>query len=100
MLSYTSLNFEYVHVLCQPNRAQIVQPSIHNDCHFQDSFLEDINCVLNSGEVPDLFDNDDVDAIAMDLKRAAAEAEIPDTREAVFEFFIQVRMTPRSWYID
>ena len=53
--------------------------------------MEDINCVLNSGEVPDLFDNDDMDSIAMDLKRAAAEAEIPDTREAVYQFFIQVK---------
>ena len=46
--------------------------------------------MLNSGEVPDLFDNDDLDSITMDLKRAAAEAEVPDTREAVYQFFIQV----------
>ncbi|XP_038073413.1 dynein heavy chain 6, axonemal-like isoform X3 [Patiria miniata] len=55
----------------------------------KETFLEDINCVLNSGEVPDLFDNDDLDSITMDMKRAAAEAEIPDTREAVYQFFIQ-----------
>ncbi|XP_071789676.1 dynein axonemal heavy chain 6-like isoform X2 [Asterias amurensis] len=55
----------------------------------KETFLEDINCVLNSGEVPDLFDNDDLDSITMDLKRAAAEAEVPDTREAVYQFFIQ-----------
>ncbi|XP_070577565.1 LOW QUALITY PROTEIN: dynein axonemal heavy chain 6-like [Ptychodera flava] len=55
----------------------------------KESFLEDINCILNSGEVPDLFDSDELDAIAMDLKSAAIESEIPDTRESVYAFFIQ-----------
>ncbi|XP_071833092.1 dynein axonemal heavy chain 6-like isoform X4 [Apostichopus japonicus] len=55
----------------------------------KESFLEDVNSVLNSGEVPDLFDSDDLDTITMDLKRAAAEAEVPDTRDAVYQFFIQ-----------
>ncbi|XP_071963333.1 dynein axonemal heavy chain 6-like [Antedon mediterranea] len=54
-----------------------------------EAFLEDISSILNSGEVPDLFDNDDLESISMDLKRLAAEAEIPDTREAVYQFFIQ-----------
>jgi dynein heavy chain len=54
--------------------------------------LEDINCILNSGEVPDLFDNEELDGIAINLKRAAAEADVPDTRTAVYEFFIQVRL--------
>ncbi|ESO83512.1 hypothetical protein LOTGIDRAFT_133247 [Lottia gigantea] len=55
----------------------------------KESFLEDINCILNSGEVPDLFDNEELDGITMDLKSAAAEADIPDTRVAVYQFFIQ-----------
>ncbi|XP_064622088.1 dynein axonemal heavy chain 6-like isoform X2 [Lineus longissimus] len=54
-----------------------------------ETFLEDINCILNSGEVPDLFDNEELDGIAINLKRAAAEADVPDTRNAVYEFFIQ-----------
>ena len=49
-----------------------------------------MNCILNSGEVPDLFDNEEMDGIAMDLKSAAAEAAVPDTRLAVYQFFIQV----------
>ena len=52
--------------------------------------MEDINCILNSGEVPDLFDNEEVDRISMDLKAAAAEAQVPDTRQAVYQLFIQV----------
>ena len=55
----------------------------------QEVFLEDINCILNSGEVPDLFDNEESDGIVMDLKPAASEALVPDTRQAVFQFFIQ-----------
>ncbi|XP_069117336.1 dynein axonemal heavy chain 6-like isoform X3 [Argopecten irradians] len=54
----------------------------------KESFLEDINCILNSGEVPDLFDNEELDGITMDLKHAAAEADIPDTRASVYQFFI------------
>ncbi|KAL8598268.1 hypothetical protein ACOMHN_035218 [Nucella lapillus] len=55
----------------------------------KESFLEDINCILNSGEVPDLFDNEETDGIAMELKSAANSADIPDTRAAVYQFFIQ-----------
>jgi len=54
----------------------------------QESFLEDINCILNSGEVPDLFDNEEIDGITMDLKQSATQADIPDTRAAVYNFFI------------
>ena len=57
--------------------------------HIQESFLEDINCILNSGEVPDLFDNEEIDGINMDLKQEATENDIPDTRQAVYTFFIQ-----------
>ena len=52
--------------------------------------MEDVNCILNSGEVPDLFDNEAIDGIAMELKGAAAEAQIPDTRVDVYNFFVQV----------
>ena len=55
----------------------------------QESFLEEINCILNSGEVPDLFDNEEIDGITMDLKQDAAASDIPDTRAAVYSFFIQ-----------
>ncbi len=58
---------------------------------FQESFLEDINCLLNSGEVPDLFDDDEIDTLAMEMKSITSEAGIPDTRTDVFNFFIQVR---------
>ena len=56
----------------------------------QESFLEDVNCILNSGEVPDLFDNEEIDGIAMELKTAATVCQIPDTRADVYNFFVQV----------
>ena len=49
-----------------------------------------MNCILNSGEVPDLFDNEEIDGISMELKSAAAESQIPDTRADVYNFFVQV----------
>ncbi|XP_059157269.1 dynein axonemal heavy chain 6-like [Physella acuta] len=55
----------------------------------KESFLEDINCILNSGEVPDLFDNEELDGITMELKAAATEAGVPDTRPSVYAFFVQ-----------
>ena len=55
--------------------------------------MEDVNCILNSGEVPDLFDSEEIDGIAMELKGAAAEAQIPDTRVDVYNFFVQVKIT-------
>lgn len=60
------------------------------DCDIvKESFLEDINCILNSGEVPDLFDNEELDGIMMELKSAANAADVPETRVAVYQFFIK-----------
>ena len=51
----------------------------------KESFLEDINNILNSGEVPNLFTKDEIDGIEQDL-RALAEKEKNDN---IFNFFIQ-----------
>lgn len=59
-------------------------------CVLQEEFLEDINCILNSGEVPGLFDNEEMDSIIMELKQLASENGVPDNRIAVFQFFIDV----------
>ena len=36
-----------------------------------ESFLEDINNILNTGEVPNLFENDETEAIVNDLRPKA-----------------------------
>nr|XP_039247972.1 dynein heavy chain 6, axonemal-like [Styela clava] len=53
-----------------------------------ETILEDINCILNTGEDPDLFDGEELDTILMDIKQAAVEADIPDTQTAVYRFFL------------
>lgn len=52
--------------------------------------MEDINCILNSGEVPGLFDSEEQDSIIMEVKQLASEQGVPDNRIAVFQFFIDV----------
>ena len=56
----------------------------------QESFLEDVNCVLNSGEVPDLFDKDEVDALVTELKNSSLGEDFPDARDDLFRLFLQV----------
>ncbi|XP_071996145.1 dynein axonemal heavy chain 14 isoform X2 [Engystomops pustulosus] len=55
----------------------------------QDSFLEDITCILNLGEVPDLFDKDELDGLLVELKAEAAEANMSDSPQSLLDFFLQ-----------
>ena len=59
-------------------------------CYFilQDEFLEDVTSVL-SGEISILFDHEDLERISLDLKREAVHQGIQDTKEAIFQFFLQ-----------
>ncbi|XP_076809994.1 dynein axonemal heavy chain 6-like [Clavelina lepadiformis] len=52
-----------------------------------DTFLEDINCILNTGEESELFDHDELDAIVMEVKQAAIASDVPDSRAAMLQFF-------------
>ncbi|KAM3930843.1 dynein axonemal heavy chain 14 [Leptodactylus fuscus] len=55
----------------------------------QDSFLEDITCILNSGDVPDLFDKEELDGLLVELKAEAAEANMSDSPQAMLSFFLK-----------
>jgi hypothetical protein len=57
----------------------------------QEAFLEDVNCILNSGDLPDLFEHDEMDRLTMELRPAAAASQIPDTRTALYQFFLEVK---------
>ena len=59
-------------------------------CRVQEGFLEDINSVLNTGDVTDLYDHEEVNSIIMSLKTAATQAQVDDTPDAIYQFFIQV----------
>ena len=54
-----------------------------------EEFLEDINNILNSGEVPNLFEADEYEQIIIGCRPAAKDVGIAEgNRDAIFEFFI------------
>ncbi|XP_078532463.1 dynein axonemal heavy chain 6-like [Lissotriton helveticus] len=54
-----------------------------------EEFLEDINNILNSGEVPSLFEKDELEFVLAATRPKAKEAGIPEgSRDEVFQFFI------------
>ncbi|KAJ3052746.1 Dynein heavy chain 6, axonemal [Rhizophlyctis rosea] len=53
-----------------------------------ETFLEDINNVLNSGEVPNLFETDEREKILGELRPICREKGIPEDRDSVYQFFI------------
>uniref|UniRef100_A0A8K9XJ36 Dynein, axonemal, heavy chain 6 n=1 Tax=Oncorhynchus mykiss TaxID=8022 RepID=A0A8K9XJ36_ONCMY len=54
-----------------------------------EEFLEDINNMLNSGEVPNLFEKDDLEQVLAATRPRAKEAGINEgNRDEVFQFFI------------
>ncbi|XP_029341080.1 dynein heavy chain 6, axonemal [Acyrthosiphon pisum] len=56
----------------------------------QEVFLEDINNILNSGEVPNLFKHDDLEKVIIACRSAATESGISsENRDAIFRYFIQ-----------
>merc|ERR1719331_489592 len=59
----------------------------------KEAFLEDINNILNAGEVTNLFPMDEMDRIVGDLRPLAKEAGLPESKEGVWAFFVtRVRM--------
>ena len=54
-----------------------------------EEFLEDVNNILNSGEVPTLFEGDEYEQLINDCKPAAKAAGIPEgNKDAIFDFCI------------
>ena len=56
----------------------------------KESFLEDINNVLNTGEVPNLYEVGDIEEIIGTVRQAAKEAGKPDTKDAIFQHYVQL----------
>jgi dynein heavy chain len=52
-------------------------------------FLEGISTILSAGEIHDLFDNEDLEEIHIALQRTAVRSGIPDTKAAIFKYFMQ-----------
>lgn len=54
----------------------------------QEGFLEDINNILNAGEVPNLMGVDDLEEIGNAMRPLMAAAGIPVTKMAIYSFFV------------
>ncbi|OQR87505.1 dynein heavy chain 6, axonemal [Thraustotheca clavata] len=52
------------------------------------SFLEDINNILNSGEVPNLFASDEMDRIVADMRPIVKSMGLPETRDQCISSFV------------
>ncbi|CAK9199554.1 unnamed protein product [Sphagnum troendelagicum] len=55
----------------------------------EETFLEDINNILSTGEVPNLFTKDDLTAIYDGIRPTAKKAGIMETEDALYAFFLE-----------
>ncbi|CEM19434.1 unnamed protein product [Vitrella brassicaformis CCMP3155] len=56
----------------------------------KESFLEDINNIVNTGEVPNLFAVDETEQIIGLTRPAAKAAGKPDARDAILQYFVSM----------
>jgi len=56
----------------------------------KESFLEDINNLLNSGEIPNLFPPDEKIAICDEMAARAREVDSGDSRDQIYAYFVQI----------
>jgi dynein heavy chain len=54
-----------------------------------ETFLEDVNNILTSGEVPNLFPKDELGALLDELRPAAKAAGAGETHEQLMTFFLE-----------
>ncbi|VDP42904.1 unnamed protein product [Schistosoma mattheei] len=54
-----------------------------------ESFLEDINNMLSSGEVPILYKSDEFEEVKQELLEVAKQEGIAESTQAIFRFFIE-----------
>merc|ERR1740123_1284849 len=53
-----------------------------------DSFLEDINNILNTGEVPNLFTAEEADQVIVSVRPLAKAAGKLDARDVIWQHFV------------
>ena len=62
---------------------------LFNDTQLKEqAFLEDINNILSSGEIPSLYGKDELPAIYDGVRKRAADAESGGTAEELWAFFV------------
>ncbi|XP_053163841.1 dynein axonemal heavy chain 14 isoform X5 [Hemicordylus capensis] len=55
----------------------------------QESFLEDISCILKSGQLPDLFEKEEMDHIIVTLTSVAEKAKSSNNVEDIYSLFLK-----------
>ncbi|XP_028903273.1 dynein heavy chain 14, axonemal isoform X3 [Ornithorhynchus anatinus] len=55
----------------------------------QESFLEDLNCILNTGNIPDLFENEELGNIAENISSVVKQENNTSSRQAILSFFLK-----------
>ncbi|KAK9823872.1 hypothetical protein WJX72_006072 [[Myrmecia] bisecta] len=55
----------------------------------RETFLEDVNNILTSGEVPNLFAKDELTGVIEEVRVAAKRAGVLETGEALYAFFLE-----------
>ncbi|XP_014395404.1 PREDICTED: dynein heavy chain 14, axonemal [Myotis brandtii] len=53
----------------------------------QEAFLEDLNSIVSLGEVPDIFEKEELDSLALRIRSLAEKTGYVDNRQAVLSFF-------------
>ncbi|XP_057583181.1 dynein axonemal heavy chain 14 [Hippopotamus amphibius kiboko] len=53
----------------------------------QELFLEDLNSIVNLGKIPDWFENEELDSIALRIRTLAEQSGYVDDRQALLSFF-------------
>jgi hypothetical protein len=61
--------------------------------NFKELFLEDLDSLLTSGNIPDLFDVDEFDSLLMDLKNDAVLEGVTDEKNELKKYLIGVTLT-------
>ena len=54
-----------------------------------EGLLEDINSLLNNGEIPNLFTSEEIDKLINDLRPIVAEKKRDESRRSIYSFFIE-----------
>ena len=57
---------------------------------FKEIFLEDLDSLLTSGNIPDLFDQDELNALFMEIKNDALIDGINDEKNELYKYLIKV----------
>lgn len=75
-------------VMMQAGLKNLPTVFLFSDTQIKDeSFLEDINNILNSGDVPNIYANDELDKIYNEMKPECAAAGLQPTKSNMFRYF-------------